>query len=117
MCSNFFFTEKFKKGEDRVSSKPEMLYSFQVGEMEMDITEVTVIVLISNMVVNCVLAVLYFYRVKIEKKQVDIMAKNAEAKACLEVMKKHIHTERKDIENMSKEDLKEFLDYLEHIGE
>jgi len=83
----------------------------------MDLTEVTVIVLISNMIVNCILAVLYFYRVKIEKKQVDIMAKNAEAKACLDVMKRHISMERKDIENMSKEDLKEFLDYLEHIGE
>jgi len=83
----------------------------------MDLTEVTVIVLISNMVVNCVLAVLYFYRVKIEKKQVDIMAKNAEAKACLDIMKRHIRTERKDIENMSKEELKEFLDYLEHVGE
>jgi hypothetical protein len=83
----------------------------------MDLTEVTVIVLISNMVVNCVLAVLYFYRVKIEKKQVDIMAKNAEAKACLDIMKRHIRTERKDIENMNKEDLKEFLDYLEHVGE
>ena len=75
------------------------------------------IVLVSNMVVNCVLAVLYSYRVKIEKKQVDIMAKNAEAKACLDIMKRHIHTERKDIENMSKEELKEFLDYLEHVGE
>jgi len=83
----------------------------------MDLTEVTVIVLVSNMIVNCVLAVLYFYRVKIEKKQVDIMAKNAEAKACLDIMKRHIHTERKDIENMSKEELKEFLDYLEHVGE
>jgi hypothetical protein len=83
----------------------------------MDITEVTVIVLISNMIVNCVLAVLYPYRVRIEKKQVDIMAKNAEAKALLEVMKRHIDTERKDIENMTKGDLKEFLDYLEHLGE
>ena len=83
----------------------------------MDLTEVTVIVLVSNMIVNCVLAVLYSYRVKIEKKQVDVMVKNAEAKACLEVMKRHIRTERKDIENMSKEDLREFLDYLEHIGE
>ena len=83
----------------------------------MDLTEVTVIVLVSIMVVNCVLAVLYSYRVKIEKKQVDIMAKNAEAKACLDIMKRHIHTERKDIENMSKEELKEFLDYLEHVGE
>jgi glutaredoxin-related protein len=83
----------------------------------MDLTEVTVIVLISNMVVNCVLAVLYSYRVKIEKKQVEIMARNAEAKACLDIMKRHIRTERKDIENMSKEELKEFLDYLEHVGE
>jgi len=87
------------------------------GEMMVDLTEVTVIVLISNMAVNCVLAVLYYYRVRIEKKQVDVMVKNAEAKACLEVMKRHIHTERKDIENMSKEELKEFLDYLEHVGE
>ncbi|HXX87570.1 MAG TPA: hypothetical protein VEH86_03890 [Candidatus Acidoferrum sp.] len=83
----------------------------------MDLTEVTIIVLISNMIVNCILAVLYSYRVKIEKEQVNIMARNAEAKACLEAMKKHIHTERKDIENMSKEELKEFLDYLEHVGE
>jgi len=83
----------------------------------MDLTEVTVVVLISNMIVNCVLAVLYFYRVQIEKKQVDILAKNAEAKACLDIMKRHIHMERKDIENMSKEELKEFLDYLEHVGE
>ena len=75
------------------------------------------IVLVSNMVVNCVLAVLYSYRVKLEKKQVDVMVKNAEAKACLEVMKRHIRTQRKDIENMSKEELREFLDYLEHVGE
>lgn len=83
----------------------------------MDLTQVTVIVLVSNMIVNCVLAVLYSYRVKIEKKQVDVMVKNAEAKACLEVMKRHIRTERRDIENMSKEELKEFLDYLEHVGD
>jgi glutaredoxin-related protein len=91
--------------------------SIQVGERAMDLTEVTIIVLISNMIVNCVLAALYFYRVEIEKKQVDIMVKNAEAKAYLDAIRKHIHTERKDIENMSKEDLKEFLDYLEHVGE
>jgi len=83
----------------------------------MDLNEVTVIVLISNMVVNCVLAVLYSYRVKIEKQQVDVMVKNAEAKACLETMKRHIRAERKDIENMSKEELEEFLDYLVHLGE
>jgi len=83
----------------------------------MDLTEVTIIVLISNMTVNCILAILYSYRVKIEKNQVDIMAKNAEAKISLELMKKHVHMERKDIENMSKEELKEFLDYLEHLGD
>jgi len=94
-----------------------MLISIQAREITMDLTEVTVIVLVSNMIVNCILAVLYSYRVKIEKKQVDIMAKNAEAKACLDIMKRHIHAERKDIENMSKEELKEFLDYLEHVGE
>jgi restriction endonuclease len=83
----------------------------------MDLTEVTVIVLISNMIVNCILAVLYSYRVKIEKQQVDVTVKNAEAKACLETMKRHVRSERKDLENMTNEELKEFLDYLQNIGE
>jgi len=83
----------------------------------MDLTEVTIIVLVSNMIVNCFLAALYFYRVVIERRQVDIMVKNAEAKAFLDLVRNRIHTQRKDLENMNQEDLKEFLDYLEHMGE
>jgi DNA relaxase NicK len=79
--------------------------------------DTTTMVLIGNMVVNCILAILYSYRVKIEKKQIDITGRNAEAKTQLETLKRYIAKEKNDIKNMSREELADFLDYLERLGE
>lgn len=79
--------------------------------------DTTTIVLIGNMIVNCFLAYLYSYRVKIEKKQIEIMAENAEARKCLDVLKGHIKLEKDDILNMNKQELREFLESIECLGE
>lgn len=82
-----------------------------------DTTTITIIALIGNMTVNCFLAYLYNYRVRIENKQIRIMEENAESRKCLTIFRTHIKLEKDDILMMNKEDLKAFLDELEHLGE
>jgi hypothetical protein len=77
----------------------------------------TLIALIGNISVNVILALLYSYRIKIEKRQVQIIADNAESKRCLESIKRAIAREKDDLTRMSPEELKEFLDFLEKMGE
>ncbi len=75
------------------------------------------IVLISNTLVMASTLVATLYRIKIEKKQVEIVAENTEAKKCLEILKKHIKLEKEEIIKMDGKDLREFLDSIEKIGE
>lgn len=82
-----------------------------------DTTTVTIIALIGNMIVNCFLAYLYRYRANIETRQIQIMEENAESKKCLRIFRQHIRLEREEIKKMTPEELDEFLDELEHLGE
>jgi hypothetical protein len=77
----------------------------------------TLIALIGNISVNVTLAVLYYYRIKIEKKQIGIMAQNAYSRECLRMLRKHIHIEKEELLKMTPQELREFLDELEHTGE
>lgn len=84
----------------------------------MDTQTITLIVLVSNMVVNCFLAYLYRYRVKIEEKQTRIQEENAEARRCLKMFRKHIKLEREEILKMQDTvEFEDFLTELEHLGE
>lgn len=84
----------------------------------MDTQTITLIVLVSNMVVNCFLAYLYHYRVKIEEKQTRIQEENAEARRCLKMFRKHIKLEREEILKMQDTvEFEDFLTELEHLGE
>jgi len=75
------------------------------------------ILVIGNLAVITGYFIATLYRIKIEKKQTEIQAENAEAAKCLRMLRKHIKVEKDDILKMSPEELKEFLDGLEHLGE
>ena len=84
----------------------------------------TLVALLANIAVNVILASLYYYRVKLErmqinitKRQAEIMANNAEATICLEKLRKYIHSDKEDILKMNNDELREFLNSLEHTGE
>jgi RNA polymerase-interacting CarD/CdnL/TRCF family regulator len=74
------------------------------------------IVIISNTLVVFATFLATLYRIKIERDQVQTIKRNVQAKECLDSLHKYIKTERKLITSMSKEELQEFLDYLERLG-
>jgi len=75
-----------------------------------------VIVIVSNTLVVLATFLATLYRIKIERDQIQTVKKNVEAKECLGALRKYIKTERKSLICMNKEELKEFLDYLEKLG-
>ena len=77
---------------------------------------IDVIVIVSNTLVVFATFLATLYRIKIERDQVRTVKQNASATECLESLRKYIKTERKSLTSMSKEDLIEFLDYLEKLG-
>ena len=74
------------------------------------------IVIVSNTLVVFATFLATLYRIKIERDQVQTVKRNVKAKECLESLRKYIKTERKSITSMNKEELQEFLDYLEKLG-
>jgi transposase len=74
------------------------------------------IVIVSNTLVIFATFLATLYRIKIERDQVQTVKQNAQASECLESLRKYIKAERKSITSMSKEELTEFLDYLEKLG-
>jgi len=74
------------------------------------------IVIVSNTLVVFATFLATLYRIKIERDQIQTFKINATAKECLESLRKYIKTERKSIVSMNKEELTEFLDYLERLG-
>ena len=74
------------------------------------------IVIVSNTLVVFATFLATLYRIKIERDQIQTVKRNVKAKECLESLRKYIKTERKLITSMSKEELQEFLDYLERLG-
>jgi hypothetical protein len=74
------------------------------------------IVIVSNTLVVFATFLATLYRIKIERDQVQTVKQDVKAKECLESLRKYIKTERSSLINMDKEELKEFLAYLEKIG-
>ena len=80
----------------------------------MDIGTV-VIVTNTSVVLATLLATLY--RIKIEREQIHTVKRNVRAKECLDSLRNYVKAERKSLGSIEKKDLKEFLDYLENLGE
>jgi hypothetical protein len=78
--------------------------------------DLEIIVVIGNTLVVLATFLATLYRIKIERDQIQTVKKNVEAKECLESLRKYIKTERKSLICMNKEELKEFLEYLEKLG-
>ena len=81
----------------------------------MDI-DITLIVIITNTLVVLATFLATLYRIKIERDQIQTVKKNVQAKECLESLRKYVKAERNSLTSMNKEELKEFLDYLEKLG-
>jgi len=75
-----------------------------------------IIVIVSNTLVIFATFLATLYRIKIERDQIQTVRKDVRAKDCLEALRKYIKAERTSISSMNKEELSEFLDYLENLG-
>jgi len=75
-----------------------------------------VIVIVGNTLVVFATFLATLYRIKIERDQIRTVKQNVQAKECLESLRRYIKTERNSLINMDKEELKEFLAYLEKLG-
>ncbi len=77
----------------------------------------TVIVIITNTLVVLATFIATLYRIKIERDQIQTLKRNTQAKECLNSLHKYVKAERNSISSMNEQELKEFLDYLERLGE
>jgi len=75
-----------------------------------------IIVIVSNTLFVFATFLATLYRIKIERDQIQTVRKDVRAKDCLEALRKYIKAERTSISSMNKEELSEFLDYLENLG-
>jgi len=75
-----------------------------------------IIVIVSNTLVIFATFLATLYRIKIERDQIQTVRKDVRAKDCLEALRKYIKAERTSISSMNREELSEFLDYLENLG-
>ena len=75
-----------------------------------------IIVIVSNTLVVFATFLATLYRIKIERDQIQTVRKDVRAKDCLEALRKYIKAERTSISSMNREELSEFLDYLENLG-
>jgi 23S rRNA U2552 (ribose-2'-O)-methylase RlmE/FtsJ len=78
--------------------------------------DIELIVIVSNTLVVFATFLATLYRIKIEHDQVQTVKQNVKAKECLESLRKYIKTERTSLVNMDKEELREFIEYLEKVG-
>jgi transposase len=78
--------------------------------------DIELIVIVSNTLVVFATFLATLYRIKIERDQVRTVKQNVKAKECLESLRKYIKTERTSLVNMDKEELREFIEYLEKVG-
>jgi hypothetical protein len=77
----------------------------------------TVIVIITNTLVVLATFIATLYRIKIERDQIRTVRRNVDAKECLTSLRKYIKAERGSIGKMNEQELNDFLDYLERLGE
>ncbi len=78
--------------------------------------DLSLIVIVTNTLVVLATFIATLYRIKIERDQIQTVKKNVQAKECLDSLRKYIKAERSSLSCMNKEELNEFLDYLEKIG-
>lgn len=88
----------------------------EIRKNKVQIMSLEIIVIVSNTLVVFATFLATLYRIKIERDQIQTVKRNIKAKECLESLRKYIKAERKSITSMNKEELKEFLDYLEKLG-
>jgi len=74
------------------------------------------VVIVSNTLVILATFLATLYRIKIERDQMKTVQQDVKSKECLDALRKYIKAERDSISSMSKEELQEFLDYLENLG-
>jgi|WetSurMetagenome_2_1015567.scaffolds.fasta_scaffold150949_2 hypothetical protein len=79
--------------------------------------DITLIVIVTNTLVVLATFIATLYRIKIEREQIQTLKKNTQARECLEEFRRYIKAERGSVGEMSAQELKEFLDYLEKLGE
>jgi hypothetical protein len=77
----------------------------------------TLIVIVTNTLVVLATFIATLYRIKIERDQIQTVKRNVQAKDCLTSLRKYIKAERNSISHMNEHELREFLDYLEKLGE
>jgi hypothetical protein len=77
----------------------------------------TLIVIVTNTLVVLATFIATLYRIKIERDQIQTVKRNVQAKDCLSSLRKYIKAERNSISHMNEHELREFLDYLEKLGE
>lgn len=79
--------------------------------------DITIIVIITNTLVVLATFIATLYRIKIERDHIETVRRTAHAKECLESLRRYIRVERETITKLDEKELKEFLDYLEKLGE
>jgi hypothetical protein len=75
------------------------------------------IVVVGNTLVVSATFLATLYRIKIEREQVQNVKKNVKAKDCLNSLRKYVKMDRNLLTSMNEAELKEFLNYLESLGE
>ena len=85
--------------------------------MQGSLLDYTIIVIITNTLVVLATFIATLYRIKIEREQIQTVKRNTQSKECLESLRKYIKAERTSITRMNEKELKEFLDYLEKLGD
>jgi len=83
----------------------------------MSVTDISLIVIVSNTLVVFATFLATLYRIKIERDQVQTTKKNATSSQCLDSFRKYVKAERQELLQMDKEELRRFLDYLQTLGE
>lgn len=71
--------------------------------------DATIIVLVSNTIIMAITAVATIYRIKIEKKQVEVVAENAEYKKRVELFKIMLEKEKDEFLKMTPEEVYDML--------
>jgi len=74
------------------------------------------VVIVSNTLVVLATFLATLYRIKIERDQMKTVQQDVKSKECLDALRKYIKAERDSISSMSKDELQEFIDYLENLG-
>jgi hypothetical protein len=79
--------------------------------------DLEIIVVIGNTLVVFATFLATLYRIKIEREQTRLFKQDIKAKECLDALRKYVKAERDSLSAMDKEEMKEFLDYLQKLGE